>query len=77
MNLYVGAENTHEADIWMASDDFAYYSQKADRCYYMLGAGYEDKPAGSLHTSTLNLNEESLEHGMGLMAYLAMKILKD
>lgn len=77
MKLYVGAENTHEADIWMASDDFAYYSQKADSCYYMLGAGYEDKPAGSLHTSTLNLNEESLEHGMGLMAYLAMKILKD
>ena len=58
----------------MASDDFAYYSQQVDACYYMLGTGFEDKTNGSLHTSTLEINEEALEFGMGLMAYLAVKL---
>ncbi len=75
MKEYAGPQNVLEADIWMASDDFAYYSQQVDACYYMLGTGFEDKTNGSLHTSTLEINEEALELGMGLMAYLAMRNL--
>src|SRR5690554_55105 len=75
MKEYADPQNVLEADIWMASDDFAYYSQQVDACYYMLGTGFEDKTNGSLHTSTLEINEEALELGMGLMAYLAMRNL--
>lgn len=74
---YVGPHNVLETDIWMASDDFAYYTQHVAGCYYMLGAGFSDKSSGSLHTSTLEINEESLELGMGLMAYLAIRSLEE
>lgn len=74
---YVGPHNVLETDIWMASDDFAYYTQHVSGCYYMLGAGFSDKSNGNLHTSTLEINEESLELGMGLMAYLAIKSLEE
>lgn len=77
MKEYVGIENVIDADIWMASDDFAYFSLEKAACYYMLGAGCKDKPVVSLHTSNLVLNEESLELGVGLMTYLALKNLEE
>ncbi len=77
MKEYVGIENVIDADIWMASDDFAYFSMDRAACYYILGAGCKDKPVGSLHTSNLVLNEESLELGVGLMTYLTLKNLEE
>ena len=73
---YVGEENLVNLDIWMASEDFAYYSQVTDACFYMLGAG--NKPKGitaSLHTPTFNIDEDALALSTGLMAYIAIKRL--
>lgn len=73
---YLGKENVIDADIWMASEDFAAYSQKANTCFYLLGIANNQKGINSsLHTSTFNIDEEALELSTGLMAYLAVRQL--
>lgn len=73
---YLGTENVMDADIWMAAEDFAYYSHVADSCFYLLGAGNKNKGiTSSLHTPTFNIDEDSLTISTGLMAYIALKQL--
>jgi amidohydrolase len=73
---YLGAENVLQPDIWMASEDFALFSQNADSCFYLTGVRNEQLGiTSSLHTPTFNLDESALETGAGLMAYIALKQL--
>ena len=73
---YLGKENVLETDIWMAAEDFAYYSQQADSCFYLLGIANKEKGINSsLHTPSFNIDEDALTLGSGLMAYLAVKQL--
>ncbi len=73
---YLGNENVIDADIWMAAEDFAWYSQSADSCFYLLGIGNKEKGiVSSLHTPTFNIDESALAVGAGLMAYIAMRRL--
>ena len=73
---YLGKENVIDADIWMASEDFSYYSQVAPSCFYLLGVGNEQKGiSSSLHTPTFNIDEDALRISTGLMAYIALKRL--
>jgi metal-dependent amidase/aminoacylase/carboxypeptidase family protein len=74
----LGPENVLDADIWMASEDFAYYSQRFSSCFYMLGVGFKGRNHNySLHTSTLEVDEKSLETGISLMSYIGIKHLQD
>jgi amidohydrolase len=73
---YLGAENVLDLDIWMASEDFSYYSQEIDACFYRLGTRNEQKGIISgVHTPTFDIDEDSLEIGAGLMAWLAISEL--
>ena len=73
---YLGKENVEDTDIWMAAEDFARYSQKVDACFYLLGVRNDKKGiVSSLHTPTFDIDEDSLVHSTGLMAYLAVKLL--
>ncbi|MDB5114689.1 MAG: N-acyl-L-amino acid amidohydrolase [Mucilaginibacter sp.] len=73
---YLGKENVLDLDIWMAAEDFAYYSQVADACFYRLGTRNESRGITSaVHTPTFDVEETSLEVSVGLMAYLAVKQL--
>jgi len=73
---YLGKENVEEIDIWMAAEDFAYYSQSADSCFYLLGVGNKSKGVPySLHTPTFDIDENALVTSIGLMAYIAIKRL--
>ena len=73
---YLGRENVITADLWMAAEDFAYYSQAGDACFYLLGCGNKEKGIhSSLHTSTFNVDEDILLTSTGLMAYMAIKQL--
>jgi len=73
---YLGTENVMDADIWMAAEDFAWYSQAADSCFYLLGIGNKEKGiVSSLHTPTFNIDETALTLSTGLMAYIAVKRL--
>lgn len=73
---YLGKENVEEADIWMAAEDFAYYSQATDACFYLLGVGNKEKGiTSSLHTPTFNVDEAAIKTSVGLMTYIALKQL--
>jgi amidohydrolase len=73
---YLGKENVIDLDIWMAAEDFAYYSQVSDACFYRLGTGNEERGiSSSVHTPTFDVDEDSLRLGTGLMAYIALKQL--
>lgn len=75
---YLGKENVKELDIWMAAEDFAYYSQVTNACFYRLGVRNEALGITSgVHTPTFDVDEKALETGMGLMAYLAIKELEN
>jgi amidohydrolase len=74
---YLGKENVLDLDIWMAAEDFAFYSQQASACFYRLGTRNDARGiVSSVHTPTFDIEEESLKTGMGLMAYLAIKELE-
>lgn len=70
---FLGPENVIDLDIWMAAEDFAYYSQIIPACFYRLGTRNEEKGiVSSVHTPTFDIDENALEIGSGLMAYLAI-----
>ncbi len=70
-NEFLGDENVEELELRMTAEDFAYFSQQIPGCYYRLGTRNEKLGITSnLHTNTFNIDESSLETGMGLMAWL-------
>ncbi|HCI58373.1 MAG TPA: amidohydrolase [Bacteroidetes bacterium] len=74
---YLGEENVLDLDIWMAAEDFAFYSQETNACFYRLGTRNEAKGiTSSVHTSTFDIDENALKTGVGLMTYLALCELK-
>ncbi|MBC8154202.1 MAG: amidohydrolase [Bacteroidetes bacterium] len=73
---YMGAENVVDLDLWMAGEDFAFYSQVVDACFYRLGTRNESRGIVSgVHTPTFDIDEAALETGPGLMAWLAVQEL--
>jgi len=74
---YMGAENVVDLDLWMAGEDFAFYSQVTDACFYRLGTRNEARGIVSgVHTPTFDIDEAALGIGPGLMAWLALEELK-
>lgn len=70
---YMGAENVVDLDIWMAAEDFSYYTQEIPGCFYRLGTRNEAKGIVSgVHTPTFDIDESALEIGCGLLAWLAV-----
>lgn len=73
---YLGAENVIDLDIWMAGEDFAYYSQMADACFYRLGTGNSERGiTAAVHTPEFDIDETALEVGSGLLAFIALRRL--
>lgn len=73
---YMGADNVVDLDLWMAGEDFAFYSQVVDSCFYRLGTRNEARGIVSgVHTPTFDIDESALEIGPGLMSWLAIQEL--
>ena len=73
---YMGKEQVIDLDIWMAAEDFAWYTHHVDACFYRLGTRNEARGIISgVHTPTFDIDEEALEIGPGLMAWLAISEL--
>jgi amidohydrolase len=73
---YLGEENVLDLDCFMGGEDFSYYSQAIDACFYFLGTGNKEKGiVSSFHTSTFDIDENALSVSTGLMAYIAVKQL--
>ncbi len=74
---YLGNDKIVDLDLRMTSEDFAFYSQKVPACFYRLGTGSNEKNSCSnVHTSSFDVDENSMEIGMGLMSWLALMELK-
>lgn len=73
---FMGPDNVVELPIRLTAEDFSYYTQQSNACFYRLGTGNPAKGITSpVHTPTFDVDERSIEIGMGLMAYLAVKEL--
>jgi amidohydrolase len=74
---YCGKDNVVDLPIRMTSEDFAYYTQKVDACFYRIGTGNKEKGITSgLHTPTFDIDESSFRLGIGLMTWLAIHELR-
>jgi amidohydrolase len=73
---FLGKDNVVDLDIWMAAEDFSFYSQVTDACFYRLGTGNAAKDTQySVHTPRFDVDEDALKISTGLMAYIALKQL--
>lgn len=73
---YLGEDKVHNLDMWMAAEDFAFYTQQTSACFYRLGTRNEKKGiTAGVHTSRFDVDERALETGSGLMAWFAIKEL--
>lgn len=72
---YLGDKNVETLDIRMTAEDFAYFAERYPSVMYRLGTSEPGKTVTPLHTSTFNVDETSIETGMGLMAWLAINFL--
>ena len=72
---FMGEENVKDIPQLMTAEDFAWYSHKTKACMYRIGTSNVEKGIISKqHTPTFDIDEDALEIGTGLMAYLAISI---
>ncbi len=75
---YLGEAQVEELPIRMTAEDFAYYSHKIPAVFYRLGTGNAAlNTHNPLHTANFNIDESSLEIGMGLFAFMAYQELQN
>ena len=68
---FLGKESVKDLDIRMASEDFSYFSQSCPSCFFRLGVANRAKGITHLvHTPYFNIDDKSIEIGVGLMSYL-------
>ena len=68
---FVGNDNVEETEIRMGAEDFGYYTQQIPGCFFRLGV--RNEAAGiihQVHTPRFNIDENAIEMGMGVMAWL-------
>ncbi|WP_300601028.1 M20 family metallopeptidase [Niabella sp.] len=70
---YAGAAQVGETEIRMGAEDFGYYTQQIPGCFYRLGVmNVERGITAGVHTPLFNVDENAIELGMGMMAWLAV-----
>jgi amidohydrolase len=73
---YMGDGQPELLDMRMTAEDFSYYQQIMPGCFYRLGTRNSKRGITSnLHSATFDIDESSLEHGMGVLAWLAVSEL--
>jgi hippurate hydrolase len=74
-DAYMGASNVEETEKRMGAEDFGYYSQVIPGCFFRLGVRNESKGIiHNVHTPHFNIEEESIENGVGMMAWLGTQL---
>ena len=73
---FLGENNVVDLPLRMTAEDFSYFAREKPSCFYRLGTRNEKKGITSdLHSPTFDIDEKSLETGMGLMAWIAVNAL--
>lgn len=72
---FMGASNVSETEIRMGAEDFGFYAQEIPACFFRLGTRNTEKGiVHGVHTSKFDVDESALEHGAGLLAWLAVSM---
>lgn len=72
---YMGKNNVEETEKRMGAEDFGYYTQQVAGCFYRLGVMNKEKGiTAGVHTPTFNIDENAIEIGMGMMAWLGSSV---
>jgi amidohydrolase len=72
---FMGKENVEETEVRMGAEDFGYYTQQIPGCFFRLGVRNEAKGIiHQVHTPKFNIDESAIEIGMGVMAWLGMRV---
>ncbi len=75
---YLGEENIKDLEVWMASEDFAYFTHQFPSVFYRLGIqDKEGKHASPLHSPTFFVDESALRTGVEVMVNLVTKFLSE
>jgi metal-dependent amidase/aminoacylase/carboxypeptidase family protein len=76
-SAYLGADRVKALDPRTTAEDFAYFAKELPSCLYRLGISNPAKGiASNLHSSTFDVDEQSMITGMGLMAWFAVNLLQ-
>ena len=74
-NEFSGEENISETELRLGSEDFGFYTQQIAGCFFRLGAGNKSKGiTANVHTPIFNIDENAIEQGIGMMAWLGSSI---
>jgi len=72
---FMGDQKVQETELRMGAEDFGYYSQKIPGCFFRLGSGNKSKGiSAGVHTPTFNIDENAIEIGMGIMAWMGASV---
>lgn len=72
----LGNDVVNEIGLWMAAEDFAYYSHQYSALFFLIGIRNEMKKKQSgLHNAHFEVDEDAFKHAMLSMAYAAINIL--
>ena len=73
---FLGEEKLEELKIRTTVEDFARFAEIIPACFYRLGVANKSLGITSnLHTSTFNVDEDSINVGVGLMTWIALRHL--
>ncbi|OSZ80629.1 N-acyl-L-amino acid amidohydrolase [Chitinophagaceae bacterium IBVUCB2] len=72
---YMGTDKVSETELRMGAEDFGYYAQQIPACFYRLGTMNKAKGIiAGVHTPVFNIDEDAIEIGMGMMAWLGASV---
>jgi amidohydrolase len=73
---FLGESQVHELPLRMTAEDFAFITQQVPSCFFRLGtANTQLGITSGVHTSTFDVDEQAIETGAGLLAWLALQEL--
>lgn len=75
---FSGEHNVYEAPIWMAAEDFAYYTHQLPSVFYLVGIANSQKGIGAeLHTPNFQIDEDAFDNAIGGLIYSALSLLSE
>lgn len=74
---FLGDGRVLHSEPLMTAEDFAYFLQQCPGAFWQIGTGKAGmQPGNNLHSPTFDPDESSLETGVGLMSFLAVRYLE-
>lgn len=72
---YMGKTAIEETELRMGAEDFGHYTQQVPGCFYRLGVRNEKQGiVHNVHTPKFNVDEDAIETGMAMMAWLGASV---